>query len=58
MTTSTWYCADCETTISGNDIDEHEAKGHSVRGHIVPDRLLPGNPWLVGANVDTEEGED
>ena len=53
----TWYCTDCEEQIEKDDIDDHEADGHHVKGHFRPDRLLPGDPELIGAQVGDRGGE-
>ena len=53
---SVWYCTDCETQISSDDIDDHEARGHHVKGQLRPDRLLGNDPHNV--TVLTDEGSD
>jgi hydrogenase maturation protease len=45
---STWYCQDCEERIDAAAVDDHEARGHSVRGRLRPDRLLAQDPWETG----------
>lgn len=49
-----WYCTDCETEIEREEIDRHEAKGHTIRGMLRPERLLANDPWQVG---DSAEGD-
>ncbi|MFD1632621.1 hypothetical protein ACOZ4L_07490 [Haloplanus ruber] len=51
-----WYCTDCEERIDKDSIDDHEARGHHVKGHFRPDRLLPGDPELLGAEVGRGDG--
>lgn len=48
---ATWYCRDCDERIDAEAVDDHEARGHSVRGRLQPDRLLRQDPW------ETSEGE-
>lgn len=50
----TWYCNDCEEEIEKDAIDDHEAEGHHVEGHFRPDRLLPSDPELIGAQARLE----
>jgi hydrogenase maturation protease len=45
---ATWYCQDCEEEIDAAAVDDHEARGHSVRGRLRPDRLLAQDPWETG----------
>lgn len=45
---ATWYCHDCEERIDAAAVDDHEARGHSVRGRLRPDRLLAQDPWETG----------
>lgn len=45
---ATWYCQDCEEQIDAAAVDDHEARGHSVRGRLRPDRLLAQDPWETG----------
>jgi hydrogenase maturation protease len=45
---ATWYCQDCEKRIDAAAVDDHEARGHSVRGRLRPDRLLAQDPWETG----------
>lgn len=47
----TWYCTDCEEQIDKDAIDDHEADGHHVKGRFRPDRLLSGDPELVGTQA-------
>ncbi|RJX43213.1 hypothetical protein DM826_06265 [Halonotius aquaticus] len=50
----TWYCTDCEEEIEKGAIDAHEADDHHVKGFFRPDRLLPGDPELIGAQAGSE----
>jgi hydrogenase maturation protease len=50
---ATWYCRDCDERIDAETVDDHEARGHSVRGRLRPDRLLTQDPWET-----CEEGPD
>lgn len=50
----TWYCTDCEEEIEKGAIDAHEADDHHVKGFFRPDRLLPGDPELIGAQLGGE----
>ena len=55
----TWYCTDCEEAIEKAAIETHEADDHHVKGFFRPDRLLPGDPELIGAQVGGgEDGGD
>ena len=45
---ATWYCQDCDEQIDAAAVDDHEARGHSVRGRLRPDRLLAQDPWETG----------
>jgi hypothetical protein len=45
---ATWYCQDCEEQLDAGAVDDHEARGHSVRGRLRPDRLLAQDPWETG----------
>jgi len=42
--TATWYCTDCDSRLSREEIPAHEARGHHVIGVLRPDRLLPADP--------------
>ncbi|MFC7019352.1 MULTISPECIES: hydrogenase maturation protease [Haloarcula] len=53
---TTWYCHDCDRRIDSAAVDEHEARGHSVRGRLRPDRLLAQDPWETDGTLD-EDGE-
>lgn len=53
-----WYCTDCGEQIEKEDIDDHEADGHHVKGRFQPDRLLPGDPEMIGSGVDTVDRGD
>jgi len=58
---SVWYCTECETRITSEEIDQHEEDGHHVRGQIQPDRLLGNDPHNVTVLTQDEsnntEGE-
>jgi len=58
---SVWYCTECETRITSEEIDQHEKDGHHVRGQIQPDRLLGNDPHnvtvLTQDESDNTEGE-
>jgi hydrogenase maturation protease len=45
---ATWYCIDCQERIEADDVDSHEARGHSVTGRLRPERLLAQDPWATG----------
>lgn len=51
---SVWYCTDCETRISSDEIATHEADGHHVKGQIQPDRLLGNDPHNVIIQTESE----
>lgn len=51
-----WYCTDCGERIEQDEIDEHETEGHHVRGRFRPDRLLAGDPEMIGAQIDDGDG--
>ena len=57
---SVWYCADCETRIERDDIEDHEDDGHHVRGQLRPDRLLGNDPHNVAVLIDEDDvsGDD
>lgn len=42
-----WYCTDCGTQIDRDEVEDHEAEDHHVKGVLVPDRLLPNDPWQL-----------
>jgi len=54
---TTWYCDDCETRIDGEEVDDHESRGHHVRGVLVPDRLMPNDPWQTDAYPESRSDE-
>ncbi|SFC49228.1 hypothetical protein SAMN05444422_10969 [Halobiforma haloterrestris] len=51
-----WHCTDCGERIAKDAIDEHESNGHHVRGHFRPDRLLAGDPEMIGSQVNDGDG--
>lgn len=53
-----WYCTDCDARIEKEEVDEHEARGHTVRGRLRPDRLLANDPWRVGDENPPNGGEE
>jgi hydrogenase maturation protease len=55
---ATWYCRDCERRIEADDVDDHEARGHSVTGRLRPERLLAQDPWATGEEGSTAENGD
>lgn len=44
-----WHCSDCEEYIDESAVEDHEAKGHTVKGKIRPDRLISQD---TSANMD------
>ncbi|WP_336325467.1 hypothetical protein [Halovenus sp. HT40] len=51
-----WYCTNCGERIEQSEIDEHESDGHHVKGRFRPDRLLAGDPEMIGAQIDDGDG--
>lgn len=51
---TTWYCTDCETELTVEEVSDHEDDGHHVRGLLRPDRLIPERPSDVYATSETE----
>ena len=55
---SEWYCTDCETRISSDEIDDHEARNHHVKGQLQPDRLIGNDPHNVTVLNSGEEDDE